>query len=202
MSPGFSSTEYWEKRYKEGGNSGAGSYGRLAAFKAEVINKFIVEREIGKVMEFGCGDGNQLSLLKIKKYIGYDVSPTTIANLKRKFKDEARKKSFYLVSNYDGGRAELILSLDVIFHLVEDAVFEEYMTRLFKAGEKYVIIYSSDQEPQEVMAPHFRHRQFSKWVTQNCPTWKLIEEIKNPYSFDQAAPNETSTADFKIYALS
>ena len=202
MPPDFSSAEYWEKRYKEGGNSGAGSYGRLAVFKAEVINKFITERGLKKVMEFGCGDGNQLALLKIEKYIGYDVSQTTLANLKRKFKAEARKKSFYHVSQYDGGRAELVLSLDVIFHLIEDAVFEEYMSRLFQAAEKYVIIYSSDEEPREAMATHFKHRPFSRWVSQNRPDWKLIEETKNPYPYDAANPNETSAADFKIYGIS
>lgn len=33
-----SSKEYWEQRYAGGGTSGAGSYGKLAEFKAEIIN--------------------------------------------------------------------------------------------------------------------------------------------------------------------
>ena len=32
------SNEYWEQRYKTGGNSGAGSYNRLAEHKADIIN--------------------------------------------------------------------------------------------------------------------------------------------------------------------
>ena len=35
------SAAYWEERYRRGGNSGAGSYGKLAEFKAEVINDFV-----------------------------------------------------------------------------------------------------------------------------------------------------------------
>ncbi len=35
------SGEYWEERYKVGGNSGAGSYNNLAKFKGEIINNFI-----------------------------------------------------------------------------------------------------------------------------------------------------------------
>ena len=31
------SAKYWEQRYRTGGNSGAGSYCRLAEFKAEVV---------------------------------------------------------------------------------------------------------------------------------------------------------------------
>ena len=35
------SASYWELRYRNGGTSGAGSYGRLAEFKAEVLNEFV-----------------------------------------------------------------------------------------------------------------------------------------------------------------
>src|SRR5262249_52379361 len=36
------SRQYWENRYGADGNSGVGSYGKFAAFKAEVINAFVV----------------------------------------------------------------------------------------------------------------------------------------------------------------
>ena len=55
-----SSDQLWEKRYAKGGNSGAGSYGKLAVYKAKVLNEFIEENknEVNSVVEFGCGDGN------------------------------------------------------------------------------------------------------------------------------------------------
>ncbi|WDH99000.1 hypothetical protein PUW24_09050 [Paenibacillus urinalis] len=65
---------YWENTYKNGGNSGAGSYGMLAEFKAEVINRVIALHKLTRVIEFGCGDGNQLSYMDYKKYLGLDVS--------------------------------------------------------------------------------------------------------------------------------
>jgi hypothetical protein len=34
------SATYWEQRYARGWNSGVGSYGRLAEFKAQVLNNF------------------------------------------------------------------------------------------------------------------------------------------------------------------
>jgi hypothetical protein len=71
----FSSADFWEERYKIGENSGSGSYNYLADFKAETINELIKEYNISGIIEFGCGDGNQLSLLKPEKYIGLDVSP-------------------------------------------------------------------------------------------------------------------------------
>ena len=33
----FESQSYWKERYAKGGTLGAGSYGRLAQFKSEVI---------------------------------------------------------------------------------------------------------------------------------------------------------------------
>ena len=42
-------------------------------------------------------------------------------------------------------RAELALSLDVIYHLVEDTVYESYMGQLFDSATKYVIVYLEQQ---------------------------------------------------------
>ncbi|MBI9084342.1 MAG: hypothetical protein JEZ11_12140 [Desulfobacterales bacterium] len=70
--------EYWERRYAQGGTSGAGSYGRLAEFKAEVLNTFVEERGVQNIIEFGCGDGNQLSLAKYPSYVGLDASKTAV----------------------------------------------------------------------------------------------------------------------------
>src|SRR5690349_24554192 len=60
--PAFrSSPSYWEERYRQGGNSGVGSYGQLARFKAQTINRFVAEQAVTSVVEFGCGDGAQLA---------------------------------------------------------------------------------------------------------------------------------------------
>jgi SAM-dependent methyltransferase len=72
------SKRYWENRYCQGGNSGAGSYGELAEFKAETLNKFVAENNIHSVIEFGCGDGNQLMLANYPYYTCVDVSPKAI----------------------------------------------------------------------------------------------------------------------------
>ena len=73
--------DYWENRYERGLTSGAGSYGRLAHFKAEVLNEYVNQNKILSVVEFGCGDGAQLSLAKYANYIGLDLSPKGYRNL-------------------------------------------------------------------------------------------------------------------------
>ncbi len=85
------SAEYWELRYASGGSSGQGSYGRLAEFKAEVINNFVMERGVHSVIEFGCGDGNQLQLAKYPVYVGLDVSEKAVAMCKEKFNNDTSK---------------------------------------------------------------------------------------------------------------
>ena len=78
----------------------------------------------------------------------------------------------------------------MIYHLIEDDIFELYMKHLFSSSDKFVIIYSDDVDINQRY--HEKHKQFSKWVELNLPEWKLIKKIKNRY------PNE-SCADFFIY---
>lgn len=192
------SREYWDRRYARDGNSGSGSYGRLALFKAEILNGFVAENGIGSVIEFGCGDGAQLQLGHYARYIGLDVSATAIARCRAMYATD-QSKSFKLVDEYDGERAELSLSLDVIYHLVEDAVYSAYMRRLFDAAQRYVAIYSSNTDDNDGYEDtHVRHRQFTRWIEQQAPTWQLVKYIPNryPYTGDY---HETSFADFFIY---
>ena len=71
---------------------------------------------------------------------------------------------FAAVRDYSAEAAELALSIDVVFHLIEDVVFEDYMRRLFGAATRYVIVYSSDHD-EPWHGSHVRHRSFSQWVT-------------------------------------
>ena len=57
------SARYWEDRYADGGNSGDGSQGLNAQFKADFLNAFVKEPKVMNVIEYGCGDGRQLQLL-------------------------------------------------------------------------------------------------------------------------------------------
>jgi protein O-GlcNAc transferase len=192
------SKQYWEDRYKVGGNSGAGSYNRLAKFKAEIINSFVTEKNIETVVEFGCGDGNQLKFFRLKSYTAYDVSNTIIEKCRETFKNDT-STSFFHVSEYQGQTFDLSLSLDVIYHLIEDETFFQYMNNLFHASSNYVIVYSSNTTENEEAAVHVKHRKFTDWVEQNKPNFKLIKHVPNKFPFDKRNPKTTSFADFYIF---
>ena len=197
------SGQYWDDRYRLKGNSGAGSYGRLADFKAEIINDFVKQLNIRSVMEFGCGDGNQLSLADYPRYTGFDVSDHAIQLCKSRFRNDATKE-FYPVDEWNGHQAELALSLDVIYHLIEDDIFEKYMNTLFTAGSRFVIVYASNNEEynvsKSIYAQHVHHRKFTDWVEKNRgESWILHEFIPNKYQFDAQDQNNTSFADFYVF---
>jgi hypothetical protein len=191
------SGEYWENRYKSEGNSGAGSYNILAEFKAEIINKFVKERNIETVIEFGSGDGNQLKYFNFKSYIGFDVSQTAIFKCQNLYKSDSSKR-FKFLNTYNKEKADMALSLDVIFHLIEDPAYFDYMEKLFFSSSKYVIIYSSNFDENDNFAPHVKHRKFTNWIEENAPNFKLIEHIPNKYPFN--GNNDISSyADFYIF---
>ena len=136
-----SSKDYWENRYASGGNSGEGSYNKYAEFKASVLNNFVKEKKVNTIIEWGSGDCNQLSLSNYKNYIGYDVSITAINICKNKFLNDSSKMFIHINDNFiNKKKADLSLSLDVIYHLIEDNIFNSYMKNLFTSSNKYVII--------------------------------------------------------------
>ena len=196
----FVSADYWDQRYLTGGNSGAGSYHRLAEFKAKIINGFVKENNINSVIEWGCGDGNQLSLACYPHYVGFDVSKMAVEICRQKYQGDPTKTFIWCGDEHfiNDRVAGLALSLDVIFHLIEDEVFHIYMTRLFRSSDKYVCIYSSNVDLKA--AQHVRHRKFTDWIENNVRRqWELIRVIKNEYPFDADDADNTSMSDFYIY---
>ena len=199
--PFESSSRYWEDRYRQGGNSGAGSYNRLARFKAEVLNRFVADRNIQTVIEFGCGDGAQLELASYPAYVGVDVSETILEIIRKRFSGVQDFRFIHTSAVSEEPPADLSLSLDVIYHLVEDDVFDSYMRALFAKARQFVIIYASNAE-NGWPAPHVRHRRFTDWTEVNAPDFRLIEHMPNRYPFDANDPGNTSFADFFIFEKS
>ena len=186
-----SSRRYWETRYRIGGHSGEGSRGESATYKAQVLNAFLACHGIRSVIEFGCGDGYQLQMLKIGEYTGIDVSETILARCRKLFASDPTRK-FISVDNYRGERADLAMSLDVIFHLVEDAIYDQYLARLFAAGERYVIIYSTSSDMRDTGVKHVRHRDVEKDVAERFPNFRRMFDqeaaLPPPVRFDRGLP--------------
>jgi hypothetical protein len=181
------SGDYWEDRYRSGGNSGAGSYGDLALYKASFLNDFVKDNGLSRVTEFGCGDGAQLLRAVYSEYIGLDVAPSAVELCTTRFEDD-KSKAFFLYSPKHFSdplgvfAADLCLSLDVVYHLVEDAVFDRYMRHLFGEARRYVIIYSSNDDGLQSSAAWIRHRRYTDWIEEQQPDWELCYHEENPFA--------------------
>lgn len=196
--PILPSAELWDAVYAGGGTSGTGSYGRLAEFKAEVVNRLLVEHSIKSVIELGCGDGNQASLIDYPGYLGLDISPTAIGLCRERFgEDPTRAFRTYRTGDELADRAELSISLDVIYHLLEDDVYERYMSDLFAVATRLVVVYSSDTD-EETEWPEVRHHRFTDWVKEHATDWTLQERIPNRYPY-VPGDVDSSWADFYVF---
>jgi len=200
MTRRFNSGDYWRQRYAQGGNSGSGSYGRLAEYKAQFVNDFVSARSARSVIEIGFGDGAQASMFTFPNYIGIDVVPELVQRASERFEDR-EGWSFMTFDQYHRlpCKADLGLSLDVIYHLVEDDIFDRYMATLFDSAERFVLIYSSDADDIPG-STHVRHRRYSDWVVENRPDFKRTACWPNPYPASEHSDwTETSFASFQLY---
>ena len=195
------SKEYWDERYKKGGTSGPGSYNRLSYYKAEVVNAFITEHRLKSCIEWGCGDGNQLSLMKYSNYLGLDISEKAIEICKDKFSHDSTKefktinKELIVSKKYD-----LSISLDVIYHLIEDDVFKKYIDSLFSSSRAFVCIYSSNVDTEQCgYYNHIRHRKFTDYIENHIPKWRLYRIVENKYPYNEKDTFNTSFCDFYFY---
>jgi len=200
----FSTAIYWESRYRAGGTSGSGSISQLAQYKAEFLNRFMTERNLHSATELGCGDGDQLAQFQFGAYTGLDIAPTAIAWCTSRFKSDP-SKSFTVytpgmvgLSTY---RSDVALSLDVLYHLVEDDLFEAYLNDLFTLGSKFVIIYACDRDESELppVARHLKWRRFTPFIAQSLPEWQLVLHEPNPFPAEKYGTQDGSYASFFVF---
>ena len=101
--------------------------------------------------------------------------------------------------------SDLAISLEVIFHLIEDDVFEKYMHQLFNASNKFVIIYNSNNNSSNYKPPSanshafsIRHRKITDYIENHFPEWQLVTFIKNtfPYHSKHKVKGKTSFSNF------
>jgi hypothetical protein len=130
--------------------------------------------------------------------MGIDVSPETTTLCRAEF-DGGETNTFYVTSEMPAiAPRDLALSLDVIYHLIEDDAYYAYMRQLFNAPSRYVIICSSNKDAPGPAA-HVRHHAFRHWISKHRPSWALIETIRTKYPYSDPEPDTTSFAGFYIF---
>jgi len=181
----FDSKDYWKNHYANERDSGSGSYGESAEWKASQLNDFVKARGIKSMVELGCGDGNQLRYIEVEKYTGIDPSIDAIKKC-LSIHGSDKTKSFFTFdpdgfANNQALEADVSVSMEVILHLIEDSRYEKYMTDLFSLSSRFVAIFNtaSDVNPKG-MQIHNRFRDHRNFVSENLPQWTQIGFQETP----------------------
>ena len=174
--------KFWENRYKSGGDSGLGSYnshlGNLFDFKTNYINNIIQEYKVKTINDFGCGDGNQIKDLRgFDIYKGYDISNEAVQKCSNRYLNNPKYNFYFEYKNWT--KADLSMSLDVLYHIMEDDIWLLYINDLFKFSNKFVLIYSVDDDTLQ-NGIHIKSRNFTTYIKDNFLDYKLLNVSESP----------------------
>ena len=169
----FVLSQYWDRRYRKGVGSGAGSRGLEAREKAEIVNHIIRRAGIQSVLDVGVGDGVVSEMIDAPAgYVGYDISETAISLCREMMPDRT------FTTTLPAGDFDLIISMDVIFHLVNEDDYQAHLALLFgpspEIGRRAVLVYATNHD--ERGAAHVLHR---KWTNDVPPTWSLTAQWRS-----------------------
>lgn len=177
----FDATQYWEERYAAGGDSGAGSAGRHYVFKRDYLNDMITRYEIRSVVDFGCGDGQQVAELAVDSYYGLDVSDAAIRRCRGSFAN----RPGYRFDTPDRAvlrRYDLALSLDVLYHIVDEEDYRSYLDVLF-SHSNFTLVYAN-YGARDCDAHHMLYRDNSAEIAALRTRSQLLEKRPNPHKTD------------------
>lgn len=170
--PVYTPAGYWDRRYRDGRSSGAGSEGAEGAYKAAYVSDFIVRNNVATVVDWGCGDGQVLKRMKLPKtsYTGVDVSQTIVDRMREKF------PQYRFVGPSDDHNWEdayrMSMSMDVLFHLPDDRDYFEYLDYLFNSATRHVVIYATNTQDGRT-ARHVFRRKFTDDIAERFLDWEL-----------------------------
>ena len=143
---------YWNNRYANGRNSGAGSYGEFLNRKLNWLKNL----DIKSIVDVGCGDfnfGKHLTeMYPNVSYLGLDSSDFIIHKNSLLYPEH----KFQVVD--DIPQADLVLCIDVLLHVLDEKEVEDLLNKLEKSWVKYLAI--TAYERNEEMGNHVRIRKF------------------------------------------
>lgn len=145
---------YWDNRYAQGGDSGYGSYGEQLEKKLN----WIFSLDFHSITEVGCGDMNfASSLMKmnpVDNYTGYDVSRVIVERNTLLYP----QYDFRVVSDAEFVKSDLVMCVDVLFHIIKDEDCESLLQKLEQTWTKYLVITAYERD--EEFTNHVRIRKF------------------------------------------
>jgi 2-polyprenyl-3-methyl-5-hydroxy-6-metoxy-1,4-benzoquinol methylase len=168
----FDVADYWQQRYVNGGDSGSGSQGAAVEAKAVYINQIIREYKLKSIIDWGCGDGELAMRVLVPHYTGLDVAPAAVEMCCAKMPS----REWLVYDGFSGPdiTADMALSVDVLFHLIDDGLYRRYLELLFDSAS-LVCVSASNRD--EAGRAHVLHRAFLKDVPED---WRVVDWPAQP----------------------
>ena len=148
--------QYFNKNYASGRDSGKGSKGDYRFWKWGIINKYAEKLIKNECIDVGCGDltfwesRNFFSktvggLRPCNNYVGIDFSDVIINRNIKKYPDRR-----FILSNSgfkQDLKADVVLCLDLLFHIVNDAEYYATLKNIIEYTKKYFFTYTWTYSP-------------------------------------------------------
>lgn len=170
--------QYWNERYKRGGNSGDGSYGGQLEKKLN----FLKGLDIESITEIGCGDFNfgkhLMEMYPNATYNGTDVSEEILERNRKEYP----QYNFYPSGGYNPP-ADLLLCIDVLFHITYGDEYENMLWTLQKDWKKYLAVTAYEYAQTDGLAPHVKIRPFNYHMFGEPIIREVIEEEGQMYFY-------------------
>lgn len=146
MQVDYPEKQYWEQRYFSGGTSGPGSIGKHKTWKWGIIDQFVQDLNLSDVLDVGCGDLSFWEGRDCDDYTGIDFSKTVIdKNTKR------RPRWHFIHANAEnmipGLRREIVLCMDVLFHITDEENFLSILHNLCHYSSNYIFVHTWKNNP-------------------------------------------------------
>lgn len=167
---------YWNNRYANGLTSGYGSYGEALDRKLNWLKGL----DIKSIAEVGCGDfnfgSNLLKLYPEATYTGYDISEYIVK------KNQEKWPQYTFTNDFKLPLADLSLCVDVLYHILDDELYEKTLQALKNGWKKYLAL--SAYENEEESSGHVKIRAFDPSFFGKPKLREISEDTKpNPLYF-------------------
>ncbi len=171
--------DYWNQRYASGHGSGAGSYGPMMQRKVDILSNL---PGIHVVTEIGCGDFNfgrhLMDQIPRASYDGYDIAPSILERNRASY--ELPRIRFHDM-DYRIDWCDLLLCVDVLFHIREEEEYQRMLNLLAEARWKYLAVTAYEYDGPS--ASHVCIRKFDPSIFGQPIIREIIEEDGSLYFY-------------------
>ena len=168
---------YWDRRYRRGGTSGAGSVGESRNWKWVLIERYA--GKVDEVVDVGCGDLSFWEGRDCEKYTGIEISEYIVE------KNRAQRPSWnFVLASADKPldlHAKVVICMDLLFHIPDDRTFSRTLLNLASYSNEWLFIHTWAVNPMKHGRSDF-YQKFREFRPEELKGFHPLAAETNPFS--------------------